>query len=151
MPTYIDKDFQPSEISYDNLQKHGAPREFCDDQFDYFMTYWREQAEKKTANGRKESWQMTWQNWMRRAWTGRVGVTYRAQQEARAAGQISPRAQELAQQVLKSSRIPQEQKESELWKAPKTVPRDYVVIEPEKREPMTAEQAFAELRKQGYL
>ena len=81
MPNYIPEDFQPNDRSYKNLKKHGAPREFLDSQFDYFMTYWLEQKEKQSAKGKKESWQMTWQRWMRSAWQGKAGREWEANRE----------------------------------------------------------------------
>ena len=67
MASFIPPDFKPSDQSYKNLRKHGAIPEFVDDQLDYFVTYWTEKKEKKQESGKKASWQMTLQRWMRSA------------------------------------------------------------------------------------
>lgn len=73
MPSHIPDGFRPSNDSYDNLKKHGCIPEFVDYELDLFITYWSELKEKKQKKGRKSSWQLTLQTWMRRAWRGKAG------------------------------------------------------------------------------
>ena len=67
MPTKIKGDFKPDERSYNNLRVHGAIPEFVDYELPNFITYWME------TGGKKKSWQMTLQRWMRSAWQGKAG------------------------------------------------------------------------------
>jgi len=68
----IDKDFQPDERSLGNLRKWISLdiymfRDFIDWELPNFITYFTE------TKAKKRSWQMTFQRWMRTAWTGKAG------------------------------------------------------------------------------
>ena len=85
MPTRLNKDFQPSEQTYNNLRKHGAIPEFVDHEMEMFMAYflgkaeqWESASEKERTKklynqAHKEVWQMTCQRWMREQWKGKAG------------------------------------------------------------------------------
>ena len=85
MPTRLNKDFTPSEQTYNNLRKHGAIPEFVDCEMEMFMAYflgkaeqWESASEKERTKklyhqAHKEVWQMTCQRWMREQWKGKAG------------------------------------------------------------------------------
>ena len=73
MPTWIKEDFKPDDRSYVIIGKTGAPREFVDDNFDHFISYWVDLRDQGLAKGKKQSWQSTLQVWMKRAWRGKCG------------------------------------------------------------------------------
>ena len=136
MPTKIPIDFVPSELSLNNLAKHGALPEFIDSQIDYFRTYWTDTGKTK------ESWQSTLQVWMRRAWNGKAGREWennRHQFQTRAPSTGNP-----FDEVIRNleGNIEPPKKEPRYKLPPKPINTD---------SPMTSEQAFAELRKQGFL
>jgi len=68
----IPPDFQPDERSLGNLRKWITLdiymfRDFIDWELPNFITYFTE------TRAKKKSWQMTFQRWMRTAWTGKAG------------------------------------------------------------------------------
>ena len=68
----IPPDFQPDERSLGNLRKWITLdiymfRNFIDWELPNFITYFTE------TKAKKKSWQMTFQRWMRTAWTGKAG------------------------------------------------------------------------------
>ena len=171
MSTWIKEDFKPAKQSYDNLAKHGAIKEFCDDQHDYFMTYWLDLKEKKQARGRKTSWDMTWQRWMRSAWNGKTGRNWERERHYTSRPISTPKpvselvpdlfsenARERATVCGRASARNEKRKctgtdlscPDRSRSSIRGQPIDYP-IHPKEQKPMTAEQAFAELRKQGII
>jgi len=68
----IPPDFQPNERSINNLKKWISLdireiRDFVKWELPHMITYFTE------TKGKKRSWQMTFQRWMRTAWTGKAG------------------------------------------------------------------------------
>ena len=78
MPTYIKKDFAPTDKTYDFLKaKHQIPRPFLDEWVtEHFSNYWNELKDDKNQRGRKTAWQTTYINWSKSAWRGRLGRLY---------------------------------------------------------------------------
>ena len=68
----LNKDFKPSEQTYNNLAKHGAIRDFVDTELEMFMAYFLD-PDLPDSKAKKSSWQMTCQRWMRSAWKGKAG------------------------------------------------------------------------------
>ncbi len=67
MPTKIKENFRPTGKTYNNLRIHGAIPEFVDWELPQMITYFTETKDKR------QSWQMTCQVWMRRAFKGKAG------------------------------------------------------------------------------
>ena len=63
----IPENFKPTEQSLNNLQRHGVLPDFVEYELPNFITYWEE------TGGKKKSWQMTLQVWMKRAHQGKAG------------------------------------------------------------------------------
>jgi len=145
MPNFIPKDFTPSDQSYNNLAKHGAIKDFVDSQLDTFVTYWTELKDKGSAKGKKESWQATFQTWMRRAWNGKVG---REWERTRHYTTRAPSDNPLGDAIETLFGMADESKEPEKPKPPVDYPKRKVA---QGGPPMTAEQAFDQLRKDGFL
>ena len=141
MPTKIPKDFQPSDHSYALVAKHGAIREFVDDQYDHFMAYWLDTGKAK------ESWQATWQVWMRRAWQGRCGREWETSRHYRTQGASSGNPFEKVLAKLQPGETPPVQNYPEPVRVPARTP----VYQTIGQETMTAEDAFAQLRASGVL
>ena len=139
MGTKIKKDFQPDANSYALVAKHGAIKEFCDDQLDHFRSYWLETGKTKA------SWQATWQVWMRRAWQGKCGTDWEKSRHYRTQGQGSSTGNpfEAVLANLKPGETPP------LMSQPAPV---YQIKEIPKDSPsMSSEDAFAELKSMGLL
>ena len=143
MGTKISKTFLPDDNSYALVAKHGAIRAFCDDQLDYFMTYWLES--KKT----KVSWQSTWQVWMRRSWQGQVGTAWEKSRHFRTQGASDGNHFEKVLANLKPGETPplQHHPEKPPCQRPVHAPRPIAAG----GEPMSSEEAFAQLRQSGFL
>lgn len=75
MPAKISPDFKPDERSYTNLRKHGAIPEFVDWELENFIVYFTD------TGGKKKSWQMALQRWMRTAWKGSAGRAWERERE----------------------------------------------------------------------
>ena len=107
---------------------------------DNFIAYWSDLRDRGLAKGRKESWNMTFLNWMKRAWQGKTGREWEQHRhyQFRAPSDGNP-----FEQVIKNLE-PKKEKKEEI-----ATPRDYVLPCPPKREgpTMTAEEAFEQLRK----
>ena len=80
MPTRLNKDFQPTDQTYNNLAKHGAIKPFVDHELEMFKAYFLD-PELPDGKAKKSSWQMTCQRWMREAWRGRAGKAWEREQE----------------------------------------------------------------------
>lgn len=145
MTTKIKKDFQPDDNSYALVAKHGAIREFVDDQYDHFISYWLETGKTKA------SWQSTWQVWMRRAWQGKCGREWETSRHYRTQGASDGNPFEKVLANLKPGETPPLQHHPEKpqrpYKRPAHAPRPIAAG----GAPMTSEQAFAQLRQSGFL
>lgn len=73
MTTTIPANYKPTPKSIDNLKARGIPSEFVERELQYFRIYWEE------TGGKKKSWEMTFQRWMRTAWAGKAGRDYEEQ------------------------------------------------------------------------
>jgi hypothetical protein len=153
MATKIPKDFQPDDNSLALVAKHGAIAPFCADQLDHFKTYWLDTGKTKA------SWQATWQVWMRRAWQGKTGTDWEKSRHYRTQGQGSGNPFEAVLAKLQPGETPPLQHFPDLQgdrRPPKGLAADPLsftdkLIASGESESMTAEAAFAELRKQGVL
>jgi len=140
MATKIKKDFQPDANSYALVAKHGAIREFVDDQLDHFRSYWLETGKTKS------SWQSTWQVWMRRAWQGKCGREWEKTRHYRTQGAGSGNPFEKVLANLKPGETPPLQHHPE--KPPIKPPIKPLIKPPVVTDvSMTSEEAFEELRK----
>ena len=145
MATKISKTFLPNDNSYALVAKHGAIREFCDDQFDHFKSYWLETGKKKA------SWQATWQVWMRRAWIGKCGTEWERSRHYRAQGASDGNPFEKVLANLKPGETPPMQNHPEKPQPDRNVYAPVVRPVAAGGKAMTSEEAFAELKKMGVL
>ena len=148
MPTRLNKDFQPSEQTYNNLRKHGAIPEFVDTELEMFKAYFLD-PDLPDSKAKKSSWQMTCQRWMREAWKGTAGTAWERQQEFKSQHRpFTPKLKgDLFEETLAgkiAEDMPKPEKARIVYHKP--------VYEPPKPGPaMKPEDAFAQLRQMGAI
>jgi hypothetical protein len=151
MATKIPKDFQPNDRSYELAARAGAVRAFVDDQYEHFLNYWINRGDKGDKLARKEDWNSCWVNWMKRAFNGKCGTEWEKSRHYRTVSQGStgnPFEAVLAK--LQPGETPPIGNLPDAVQTP--TQRPAIAYRPEPTGvSMTAEAAFAELRKQGVL
>ena len=81
----IPENFKPTEQSLINLKRHGVLPDFVEYELPNFITYWQE------TGGKKKSWQMTLQVWMKRAHKGKAGREWEENRHIRERHQSKPK------------------------------------------------------------
>lgn len=142
MPRKIDPKIQPTPDTYKVLRGEGIMPEFVDWLLPRFVQYWLDRDDKPS---RKSNWQAALRNWMRKGFHGSEGAEFERNKERICSNRNGRFKQDLFDDVLdRVQGNPPKPKKGIVYHRPKPQPIPQC-------EPMTAEQAFDALRKQGRI